>query len=237
MTPPRHEMTSFSAGRSLPGDERRRVLAVVAALVLGVGLVFGRTVWFGFTGYDDPLYVTENPWVFAGLTPAGAAWALTTDRGSSWVPLTWLSLMLDAQLYGAWPGGYHLTNVLLHAATTGVFFLALSRMTGAPGRSAAAAVLFAVHPLRVESVAWIAERKDVLSVFFLTVSLLAYERYARRPTPAGYLAVAAAMLASLLAKATAVTLPVLLLVLDAVRGNVRGGAPTGQDSLLILVEP
>jgi len=177
--------------------------------------VFLPAVACGFVNVDDPKYVLHNPLVRGGLSAAGIHAAWTDVVFANWAPLTILSLQLDTTLFGTRPWGYHLTNVLLHAATTTVFFLALSRMTGAPGRSAAAAVLFAVHPLRVESVAWIAERKDVLSVFFLTVSLLAYERYARRPTPAGYLAVAAAMLASLLAKATAVTLPVLLLVLDA----------------------
>jgi len=190
------------------------VLAVVAALVLGVGLVFGRTVWFGFTGYDDPLYVTENPWVFAGLTPAGAAWALTTDRGSSWVPLTWLSLMLDAQLYGAWPGGYHLTNVVLHAACAAGLFLILRKATGRTWPAAVAAAIFAVHPLRVEAVAWVTARKDVLSGLFFLLTLWAYGWYAQRPSPARYAAVAAALALGLMAKSMLVTTPVLLLLLD-----------------------
>jgi len=182
--------------------------------VLGVGLVFGRTVWFGFTGYDDPLYVTENPWVLGGLTPAGAAWALTTDRGSSWVPLTWLSLLLDAQLYGNRAGGYHLTNVVLHAACAAGLFLLLRGATGRTWPAAVAAAMFALHPLRVEAVAWVTARKDVLSGLFFMLTLWAYGWYVQRPSLARYAAVAAALALGLMAKSMLVTTPVLLLLLD-----------------------
>jgi len=211
MPPPRPSSRPSSAG-PISRDRDRLIAWLLAATAAGV---FLPALACGFVNVDDPKYVLQNPLVLGGLSAAGVLGAWSDVVFANWAPLTILSLQLDATLFGTRPWGYHLTNVLLHAATTGVFFLALSRMTGAPGRSAAAAFLFAVHPLRVESVAWIAERKDVLSVFFLAVALLAYERYARRPTLPGYLAVAAAMLASLLSKATAVTLPVLLLVLDA----------------------
>jgi len=224
MPPPRPSSRPSSAG-PISRDRDRLIAWLLAATAAGV---FLPALACGFVNVDDPKYVLQNPLVLGGLSAAGVRGAWTDVVFANWAPLTILSLQLDATLFGTRPWGYHLTNVLLHAATTGVFFLALSRMTGAPGRSAAAALLFAVHPLRVESVAWIAERKDVLSVFFLAVALLAYERYARRPTLPGYLAVAAAMLASLLSKATAVTLPVLLLVLDAWplrRADVPGCGP------------
>jgi tetratricopeptide (TPR) repeat protein len=173
----------------------------------------------GFVNYDDPDYVTENPHVRAGLSAAGARRALTSFECSNWHPLTWLSLQADA----AWsvgkggepdPFGFHLTSVLLHAANAALLFLALRALTGATWRSAAAALLFAVHPLRVESVAWVAERKDVLSVFFGLLALWAYAGYVRRPSATRYLAVAAALALSLMCKPMLVTLPCLLLVLD-----------------------
>ena len=179
-----------------------------------VAAVFASAVGGGFVNLDDPQYLFDNTLVPAGLTFETLRGAFTTSVFHQWAPLTILSLALDTSLFGTAPWGYHLTSVLIHAATAGVLFLALARMTGATGRSAAAAILFALHPLRVESVAWIAERKDVLSVFFVALALLTYERYCRRPSWVRYGAVVAAMIASLMAKATAVTLPALLLVLD-----------------------
>jgi hypothetical protein len=190
--------------------------------------VFVPSIGGGFVNIDDPSYVQRNPLVLGGLSPTGISHALTDVVFHNWAPLTILSLQLDTTLFGTAPWGYHLTNVLIHSATAGVLYVALFRMTGAAGLSAAATILFALHPLRVESVAWIAERKDVLSVFFVAVALVAYERYCRRPSPGRYGAVAVAMVASLLAKATAVTLPVLLLVLDVWpigRGRVPGFGP------------
>jgi tetratricopeptide (TPR) repeat protein len=169
----------------------------------------------GFVSFDDPDYVTRNPHVTAGLTPAGFRWAFTTFTNSNWHPLTWLSLQLDATLWdGPDPRGFHLTNVIVHAADAALLFLALRALTGATWRSAAVALLFAVHPLRVESVAWVSERKDVLGAFFGLLALWAYATYARRPTVTNYLAVALAFAASLLCKPMLVTLPCLLLVLD-----------------------
>ena len=185
-----------------------------AAIAFVTAVVFVPAIGGGFVNIDDPSYVQRNPLVLGGLSFSGIRHACTDVVFHNWAPLTILSLQLDTSLFGTAPWGYHLTNILIHAAAAGVLYLALARMTGAAGRSAAATLLFAVHPLRVESVAWIAERKDVLSVFFVAVALLAYERYCRRPSWVSYGAVVAAMLASLLAKATAVTLPALLLVLD-----------------------
>ena len=135
-----------------------------------------------FLGYDDQQYVTENTQVQAGLTGHGVVWAFGRHAGN-WHPLAWLSHMLDCQLYGLKPAGHHLTNVLLHFANTLLLFLLLNRMTGALWRSALVAALFAWHPLHVESVAWVAERKDVLSAFFWMLTLWAYARYAGVRSP------------------------------------------------------
>src|ERR1017187_10402595 len=133
-----------------------------------------------FVSYDDFDYVSENPYVLRGLTWQNAAWAFQTGHVGNWHPLTWLSHMLDVQMFGLRPAGHHLTSLLLHVATTLLLFLALQRMTGARWRSALVAALFALHPLHVESVAWVAERKDVLSAFFFMLTLWAYARYAQK---------------------------------------------------------
>jgi Flp pilus assembly protein TadD len=135
-----------------------------------------------FVGIDDPAYITENPKVQAGLTLDGVAWALRTGHAGNWHPVAWLSHMLDAQLYGLQPAGHHLTSLCFHLANTLLLFLLFNRMTGALWRSALVAGLFALHPLHVESVAWVSERKDVLSAFFGFLSLLAYVRYAAVPS-------------------------------------------------------
>jgi len=198
------------------GVPRALQTRAVAALgiVLGVTLVYLPAVRCGFVNWDDGPYVYENSAVLSGLSLRTFTAAWTNVTFHSWAPLTTLSYLLDSTLFGTQPWGYHLTSVLLHAAAAGLLFSALAPMTGCPWRSAAATLLFALHPLRVESVAWVAERKDVLSVFFLAFTLVAYERYCRRPSPAGYAAVAAAMTASLLSKSTLVTLPALLVLVD-----------------------
>ncbi|HJT77167.1 MAG TPA: tetratricopeptide repeat protein, partial [Gemmataceae bacterium] len=167
-----------------------------------------------FVNYDDDHYVTANPHVLTGLTAENVRWAWTTTEMVNWHPLTWLSFQADAQRYYLNPAGFHLTNVLLHIADAVLLFLALRRLTAAPGRSFFVAALFALHPLHVESVAWISERKDVLSVFFGLLALLAYAWYAERPGLGRYLLVALGLVLSLLAKPMLVTLPALLLLLD-----------------------
>ena len=137
-------------------------LAVCASLLLAVAIVFGRTVRYQFVNFDDCQYVYHNKHVLDGLTRSGIAWAFSHFYASNWHPLTWISHMLDCQFYGLWPGGHHLTNVLLHAVTAVLLFLVLRQMTGRLWPAALAAAIFALHPLRVESVAWVAERKDVL---------------------------------------------------------------------------
>ena len=178
-------------------------------------LVFGQTLHFQFINFDDNEYVYKNAQVARGLTIEGIVWAFTHVHSANWHPLTWLSHMLDCQLYGLNPGGHHLTNVLLHAATAILLFLVLRQMTGALWRSAFVAAVFAIHPLRVESVAWVAERKDVLSGLFFVLTIGAYVRYARRPwSRARYGALLLFFALGLMCKPMLVTLPFVLLLLD-----------------------
>ena len=202
---------------AVPATSRNRwlVLSVGIFLLLAVGLVYGQTVGHGFVNCDDQVYVYENPPLARGMTPDGIAWAFTTFACRFWHPLTWLSYLADFQLYGLKPWGYHLTNVLLHAANTILLFLVLRRMTGRLGPSAFVAAVFAVHPLHVESVAWVAERKDVLGGLFFMLTLGAYVGYVHHPfSLVRYLAVLLLFALSLMAKPILVTLPFVLLLLD-----------------------
>jgi hypothetical protein len=192
----------------------RRNLQLAACLLAATALLFIRVVNYGFVNLDDRIYVIENPEMQAGLTFDSIRWALTTFDCSNWHPLTWLSLQLDYELFGLNPGGYHATNLAWHLASTLLLFWSLVRMTGASFRSAVVAGLFAIHPLHVESVAWISERKDVLSTAFWMLTLLAYAYYAARPTLARYILVTIAFVFGLAAKPMLVTLPCVLLLLD-----------------------
>ncbi|MGA3179368.1 MAG: tetratricopeptide repeat protein [Verrucomicrobiota bacterium] len=195
--------------------ETRQVVCVCAFLVLAVLAVFGQTAGFEFVNFDDPVYVSENPSVTSGLSARAVASALTHAQCSLYHPLTMISLMVDYQFHGLWAGGFHLTNVVIHAAASVLLFLILRQMTAALWRSAFVAAVFALHPLRVESVAWVAERKDVLAAFFFMLTLGAYLRYVRNPhSLGGYLMVAVFFGLDLLCKPTVVTLPFVLLLLD-----------------------
>ena len=158
------------------------VLGVCVLLVVAVLLVFGRTLRYDFVNYDDDQYFYANPQVQHGLTGSSVAWAFQSTYAANWHPLTWLSLMLDVEMFGPGPAGPHLTNLLLHAANTVLLFLLLRRMTGAYWRSAFVAALFGLHPLHVESVVWVSERKDVLSGLFFMLTLLMYARYVQGVT-------------------------------------------------------
>ncbi len=159
---------------------RLPVWLMAGFLVLVTIGVYWPTTGYDFVSYDDPGFVTENPHVQGGLTWAGVKWAFRLYGGDYWHPLTWLSLMLDASLFGQQAGGFHFTNVVLHAANCVLLFLWLRMSTDALWRSVVVAALFALHPLRVESVAWVTERKDVLSGCFGLLSLIFYVRYATR---------------------------------------------------------
>ena len=194
--------------------QSRRFLLLAAVLVAAVFAVYGQSLRFDYVLIDDPTYVSENPHVRSGLTWDNLAWSFSTFHDGNWIPLTWLSLLLDASLFGPRPGGYHFTNMLLHAANTVLVFAVFVKATGSQWRSACVAALFGLHPLHVESVAWITERKDVLSTLFGLLSLLAYVSYAGRRRVLSLVACFAAFIASLLSKQTLVTLPFIFLLLD-----------------------
>jgi Flp pilus assembly protein TadD len=195
--------------------DRWAVPGVCVFLAAIVWAIFGQTLHYEFVNFDDDDYVYENPEVAQGLTLRGIVWAFTHFRSANWHPLTWISHMVDCQFYGLDPGGHHLTNVLLHTASAILLFLVMRRMTGFPWRSAFVAAVFAVHPLRVESVAWVAERKDVLSGVFFMLTIAAYVRYARRPwSLARYGLVLFLFALGLMCKPMLVTLPLVLLLLD-----------------------
>jgi len=214
----------------LPPKGKGMVPGVCMLLAIAVFLVFAQTLRYGFINFDDDVYVYKNPQVAHGLTVRGISWALTHTTSNLYHPLTMMSLMLDDQIYGLNAGGYHLTNVLLHAATAILLFLVLRRMTGALWSSAFVAAVFAIHPLRVESVAWVTERKDVLSGVFFVLTLGAYGRYVeqskvRGPRRGVFYGLTVMLFAlGLLSKPTLVTVPFLLLLLDYwPLGRLAGG--------------
>lgn len=176
--------------------------------------VFRQLPGYEFIYLDDGLYVTENRHLSLGLSWQGIKWAFTTWHAGYWIPLTWLSLLADWQIYGLNAGGYHLTNLLLHLANAILLFLLLTKTTKAMWQSAFVAALFAIHPLQVESVAWVTERKDVLSTLFLMLILLAYARYVKKPGVDRYLWVFLLFVLGLMAKPMLVTLPFVLLLMD-----------------------
>ena len=201
--------------RATRPNDRWLVLGICVFLAAITWLVFGQTLRHEFVNFDDTTYVLENSRVANGLTTDGIAWAFTRSHAANWHPMTWLSHMLDAQFYGLNPAGHHFTNVLLHGTTAILLFLVLRQMTGAVWRSAFVATIFAIHPLRAESVAWIAERKDVLSGLFFMLTLVAYVRYTRRPSsPLRYALVVLLFALGLMCKSMLVTLPFVLLLLD-----------------------
>jgi protein O-mannosyl-transferase len=201
-------------GASRARGDGRAVLLVAALLVVVTLATFSPLLQAGFTNFDDPVYVTENARVKAGVTLDNVRWAFGTTYFGFYYPLTWLSHMLDCQLFGLWGGGHHLTSLLLHLASALLLLGLLRRATGDLWPSALVAAFFAIHPLHVESVAWIAERKDVLSTLFLFLALWAYVEYAKRPGMVRYLAVVAPFLLGLMAKSMIVTAPFLMLLMD-----------------------
>lgn len=192
----------------------RRTLVICLTLLAAILASYGQVRHFDFVNMDDPAYVVENQMVRSGLNGDSIRQAMTTTEAAYWIPLTWLSLMVDTEIYGPRPGGYHITNLLLHAASALLLFVLLFRFTGAVWPSALAAGLFAVHPIHVESVAWISERKDVLSLFWGFLAIGCYGRYARRRSRAAFGAALGCLLLGLMAKPILVTWPFLFLLLD-----------------------
>ncbi len=192
----------------------QRAALISIGLVVLVFAVFWQTHAFDFINYDDTEHVSNSPEFRQGLTPAGMRWAITTTQVGNYIPLTTLSFLADYEVHGMRPGGYHLTNVVLHAASSILLFLFLWRATGAVWPSVLVAALFAIHPLRVESVAWISSRKDLLCGLCWILTLHAYAAYARRPSVLRYALVFLGVCAALLSKPMAVTLPFVLLLID-----------------------
>ncbi len=208
-------MHRISAQLTSPRTNRSgQTMGICIALAALSWLVFGQTLWHDFVNYDDPRYVYENTNITEGLSISGIVWAFTHIHSMNWHPLTTISHMLDCQLYGLKAGWHHFTNVLLQSIAVMLLFVGLLQMTGAFWRSAFVAAVFAIHPLRVESVAWIAERKDVLSGVFFMLTLLAYLYYVRLPRTGRYLVVAFVFACGLMSKPMLVTLPFVLLLLD-----------------------
>lgn len=213
------------------------MLKLIICLALGFGTIalYAPARHYEFLNYDDDDYVSDNPRVLRGLTRENVVSAFTRFHSSNWHPVTWLSHMLDVELWGKNPGGHHVTNVILHAINAVLLFLVFSSMTGGPSRtgslwrSAFVAAVFAWHPLHVESVAWIAERKDILCGLFWILTMAAYVGYARRPSGYKYLLVVFLFILGLMSKPMIVTLPLVLLLLDywplnratLTRGNIR----------------
>lgn len=189
-------------------------MAIALVLLAAIAIVYAQVGSHDFLNYDDPRYVTANPQVRAGLTYEGIVWAFTAVHDANWIPLTWISHMIDCQLFGVNPGWQHLMNVFIHAVNALLLFLLLKRLTGALWPSAFTAAVFALHPLHVESVAWIAERKDVLCALFFFLTIWAYIRYVERPALTRFLPVIGLFMCAVMAKPMAVTLPVCLLLLD-----------------------
>ncbi len=210
---------------------RKADLLIGFLLVLAVFLVFGQSAGHGFVNFDDGEYVYENPHVRSGISLAGIGWAFTHFHAFNWHPLTTISHMLDCQIFGVWAGGHHLTSVVLHALTAAGLYAVLRQMTRCIARSAFVAFFFAVHPLRAESVAWVAERKNVLSGLFFVLTLAAYLGYVRKPASlVRYLTIPLVFELGLLCKPMLVTLPFVLLLLDywPLGRFAAGGAPAQQ---------
>jgi hypothetical protein len=191
-----------------------RTLIIALVLAVTTASVFWRTGTYEFINFDDDQYVYENSHVQQGLSLESIKWAMTATAAANWHPLTWVSHMIDAQLYGMNPRGHHLTNVLLHTATTVLLLLFLYRCTGCFWQSSFVAALFALHPLHVQSVAWVAERKDVLSGFFWFLTLMLYAEYTVRKSTARYLATLFSFVLGLMSKPMLVTLPLVMLLMD-----------------------
>jgi protein O-mannosyl-transferase len=206
---------------AMPESIRKPFATICLVLALGTFALYCPLLWHGFLNYDDPDYILNNSHVNGGLSWSGMVWAFKSGYAANWHPLTWISHMVDCQLFGLHPAGHHLVNVLFHTANTLLLFILLNYLTGAMWRSAFAAALFAWHPLHVESVAWASERKDVLSAFFWMLTLIAYAKYVKAPDRTFrssrmlyYLSALVLFACALMSKPMVVTLPFVLLLLD-----------------------
>ena len=194
-----------------PSKQKLIVYIILTVVTLAV---YWQVNQYGFVNFDDHVYVTQNIHIQSGITLDGCRWAMGTHFFGLWNPLVWLSFMFDYQLHGLNAGGYHLTNLILHILSVLLLFWLFNRMTGAIWKSAFVAAIFAIHPLHVESVAWIAERKDVLSAFFWMLTLCLYVYYTEKPVIRRYLPVVFSFVLALMSKPMVITLPVILILLD-----------------------
>jgi tetratricopeptide (TPR) repeat protein len=221
--------------------EKRVVFGLCLFLAVGVAVVYAQTSGFSFINYDDYGYIPRNPNVSGGLTWSNAKWAFTVMYKGNWCPLVWLSFMLDREFFGLWAGGFHLMNAALHIANTVMLFLVLMRYSKSLWLSFFAAAFFGLHPLHVESVAWVAERKDVLSTLFWLLTMLAYVRYVEKVTVWRYLTIIVLYAFGLMSKPMLVTLPFVLLVMDywpleRLRPAVASGGSSGASLRRLVLE-
>lgn len=217
-------------------DGKRRAWLVAALLALAAIAAYAPVFRNEFIHIDDNTYITDNPWVLSGLSMENLRWAFTTTRGANWHPLTWISHQLDGQLFGGSPAGHRVQSLLFHVASALLLFRVLRRATGDLGPSAFVAALFALHPLHVESVAWAAERKDVLSAFFWMATLWAYVRWVERPSTSRYALALLAFVLGLLSKPMLVTMPFVLLLLDYWPLRRLSLAPAGRSAAWARVQ-
>ena len=204
----------FFLAKNSENSHRRSSVLVSLLLVLITTSVYWQVINFDFINYDDNEYVFDNPHIQDGFTYDSITWAFTTGHSSNWHPLTWLSHMMDYQMFGLWAGGHHLTSLFFHIINSLLLFFVFRKMTGSKWQSAFAAALFALHPLHVQSVAWVSERKDVLSAFFWMLTLWAYVRYVRQSGWLRYLLIVVFYILGLMSKPMVPTLPFVLLLLD-----------------------
>jgi protein O-mannosyl-transferase len=213
-SPARKPVATLQTPAGLFASPEKRNVVVCLLIAVATLALYNPVNSHPFVNYDDDKYVTENPHVRGGLTANTIAWALTATEAANWHPLTWMSHALDAQIFHLNPAGHHFVSLLIHSLNAVLLFLVLTRLTGRVGPSLLVAALFALHPINVESVAWIAERKNVLSALFFLLTIGAYTWYAKKPAVARYLAVAGLFALGLMAKPMVITLPFVLLLLD-----------------------
>jgi tetratricopeptide (TPR) repeat protein len=224
-------------GNNIKNNTNKNIAVLCTFLVIAIWISYSPILGYGFINFDDREYITENPHIKNGLTLESIAWAFKAIYSWNWHPITWLSHILDVEIYGLYPRGHHKTNLILHIANSLLLFGVLFRMTGALWRSTLVATLFALHPLNVESVAWVSERKNVLSTFFWFLTMWAYIRYVENKRIKNYLLVVFVFAVGLMSKSMLVTLPFVLLLLDFwPLKRFAGEFPTLQEVKKIVLE-
>lgn len=217
------------------GVDRYFIIVPVLILILCI-VLFKNTVQFEFLTFDDPIFVTENRYVKEGITIEGIKWAFDPKRSRYWHPLTWISHMLDCEIYGLNPGGHHLNNLILHTSNSILLFVFLILFTQNAILSSIVSILFVVHPLHVESIAWVSDRKDLLCGFFLLITLLFYLSYIKKRNPSSYMLVLTSYTFSVLSKLASSTLPILLIVIDLLKGRTYEDGSKKRTLFKLIIE-